>query len=158
MGDNVLTYEEKGESTIDEILGDSPKAKRSRRSVLRGQTLSYFFDAIEGVLASGYLSSPSTGRHVERGLTHITCEQLDMQIIRALENENYDWRTIEGIATECNIPPALVENRLRSMSSQIVCSSIADSRGRDLYTTRKHFLQRRKFWNRFLGVLSDQIR
>jgi len=68
------------------------------------------------------------------------------QVIMALENPNYDWRTIEGVSKETHLSLKEVQEILRKLGRQVIQSSIPDKRGRPLYTTREHY-QRRKLGN-----------
>lgn len=79
------------------------------------------------------------------------------QIIRALEDNRYEWRTVEGVAEQIGIPAAQVQEILESLKQEIVRSSIPDEAGRSLYTTRKHYRDTRGLGARFLDALSDKV-
>lgn len=82
------------------------------------------------------------------------------QVVRALENPKYDWRTIDGIAEETGIDSYQVSQILRFLPSavDIVKSSIPDKQGRQLFTTRNHYNKTQNFASRFLSAFSDRIR
>ena len=79
------------------------------------------------------------------------------QIIRALEDERYEWRTVDGVAEQIGIPAAQVQDILESLKQEIVRSSIPDEAGRSLYTTRKHYRDTHGLGARFLDALSDKV-
>lgn len=81
-------------------------------------------------------------------------------MVLALENPKYDWRTVDGISTETGIDPNQVAAILEGIRNlvDIVQSSVPDKRGRALFTTRKHYIERQTFVNRFLSALTDRIR
>ena len=79
------------------------------------------------------------------------------QIIRALEDDRYEWRTAERVAEQIGIPAARVQEFLESLKQEIVRSSIPDEAGRSLYTTRKHYRDTHGLGSRFLAALSDKV-
>jgi hypothetical protein len=78
-------------------------------------------------------------------------------IVRALEDERYDWRTIDGLSEQTGIPETKVKEVLASLEQVIVRSSIPDDSGRDLYTTRRHYRQTHGVGARFLSALSGRV-
>jgi anti-sigma B factor antagonist len=87
--------------------------------------------------------------------SHTISEDL---IMNALDNENYDWRTIEGIATECNLTQRHVEEILEKLQDEVIRSSVPDAKGRQLYTSRAHYKRSQSFLNKSLSALSDRIK
>jgi hypothetical protein len=79
------------------------------------------------------------------------------QIIRALEDSRYEWRTVNGVAEQIGIPAAQVQEILEGLKQEIVRSSIPDEAGRSLYTTRKHYRDTQGLGARFLAALSDKV-
>lgn len=81
-------------------------------------------------------------------------------VVRALENPKWDWRTIDGISEDTGIDPHQVALILTFLPNvvDIVQSSVPDKRGRALFTTRNHYNQRQNVANRILSVFSDRIR
>jgi hypothetical protein len=79
------------------------------------------------------------------------------QIIRALEDDRYDWRTVEGVVEQTGIPAAKVQEILRSLERDVVRSAVPDELGRALYTTRKHYRETHGLGARFLSALSDKV-
>jgi hypothetical protein len=79
------------------------------------------------------------------------------QIVRALENPKYDWRTVDGISEETGIEPSKVASFLNP-NPMVVQSSVPDKSGRPLFTTRKHYNERQNIANRILSAFSDRIK
>ena len=79
------------------------------------------------------------------------------QFIRALEDDRYEWRTVDGVSEQIGIPAAQVQEILESLKQEIVRSSIPDEAGRSLYTTRKHYRDTHGLGARFLDALSDKV-
>lgn len=63
------------------------------------------------------------------------------KIIAALENSQFKWRTISGIAAETKLPAGDVLEVLAKLSDagMVLRSKEPAENGADLYTTRKHF-------------------
>lgn len=76
-------------------------------------------------------------------------------LVKALEDEKYDWRTVGGLAKELDITEAEVILLLTSMPDQIVRASDAD--GRSLFTTRNHYEQTHGLGDKVLSALADRI-
>lgn len=92
---------------------------------------------------------------------HYILDENGQRVVRALENPQYDWRTIDGISEETGLDRwtvASIIQFLPNVNVEVVQSSIPDKRGRPLFTTRKHYLERRSFVNRLLTAFSDRIR
>jgi hypothetical protein len=76
-------------------------------------------------------------------------------VLTALENPNYQWRTIEGIVKETSLPLDDVEQCLRDLNDQVV--SVV-SAGRTLYTTRDHYQKKESLLNRTISAFSDRVK
>jgi len=85
-------------------------------------------------------------------------DQNKKDVIAALENDKYDWRTAQGVAHDTGLPVDHVHQILAALSDDVIRSSALDARGRPLYTTRKHYKKKQNFANRLLSALSDQIK
>jgi hypothetical protein len=87
-------------------------------------------------------------------------DEKGQRVVQALENPNYDWRTVEGISQETGIDPHQVALILQFLPNLVplVQSSVPDKFGRALYTTRNHYNRRRNIGNRILSVFSDRIK
>jgi hypothetical protein len=80
------------------------------------------------------------------------------RVLKALENPDYEWRTVDGIVGETGLSPEKVQLILSQSSDDVVRSSQADSKGRPLFTTRHRYYGHVGFGNRVLSVLTDRIR
>ena len=78
-------------------------------------------------------------------------------MIGALEDERYDWRTVDGVSEQTGMPSPRVQEILKKLESEVVRSSIPDELGRALYTTRKHYRETHGLWDRFRSALSDKV-
>ncbi len=84
-------------------------------------------------------------------------DEKGQKVHRALENPNYDWRTVEGISQETGIDPYQVVQILKFLPD-VVQSSAPDKSGRALFTTRTHYNKRQNIGNRILSIFSDRIK
>jgi hypothetical protein len=65
-------------------------------------------------------------------------------VAKALEDPNWDWRTVKGVAHDTGLTEERVRELLES-SMSVLRSSVPDKEGRSLYTTRQHYKRRRSF-------------
>ena len=79
------------------------------------------------------------------------------RVLRALEDQRFDWRTVEGVAEQVGVPQTTVRQILEEQKDAIVRSSIPDDAGRNLYTTRKHYRQTHGFAARLRNALTDKV-
>jgi hypothetical protein len=93
------------------------------------------FDVTEGIRKVAELDRKAKEDRINR-------DKIDRVII-ALENPKYDWRTIEGVIEETQLPPEEVHKIIRELGSQVVKSKVPDNNGRALYTTKTHFNRRK---------------
>jgi hypothetical protein len=88
-------------------------------------------------------------------------EQLELDrrniVVRALEDPNYEWRTVEGVAEQTGLAAANVRQMLEELNGEIIRSSVPDESGRSLYTTRKHYRETQGLGTRILSALSDKV-
>ncbi len=78
------------------------------------------------------------------------------KVLNALQNPEYDWRTVDGIVQETGLSAEVVQQFLDTATDEVVQSTTPDARGHALYTTRDHFKSRKNILNRVLSVLSDR--
>jgi hypothetical protein len=80
------------------------------------------------------------------------------QVLNALTNSGYDWRSVEGISDETGIPESQVTAILEEDLGGVVVKSF-DQQYRDtyLYTTRNQYRRIRGFWDDFLTLTCDRI-
>jgi hypothetical protein len=80
---------------------------------------------------------------------------LKTAVIRALEDERYDWRTLDGLATALGTSEREVLGVLNSIPDQIVRAASAD--GQSLFTTRSHYEKTHGFGDKILSALADKV-
>lgn len=81
-------------------------------------------------------------------------------VINALENPQYKWRTIHGIAEEVGFEETEILGLIKSLAEEgvLVRASTPDKSGRELFTTREHYRMTESFINRFFSTTSDIIK
>jgi len=79
------------------------------------------------------------------------------KIKRALENPNYKWRTLEGIAKETKSPVVTITSTFAAHADEVLKSAIPSTDGRELYTTRDHYRQRSTLWDRLESVITNKV-
>lgn len=85
-------------------------------------------------------------------------EDLKEKVITALENPDFDWRTLQGISKEIGIAQEKIKEIISQLDELIVQSSIPDKDGNDLYTTRKHYNETQSFFKRSINAASGSIK
>jgi len=77
----------------------------------------------------------------------------------ALHNGEFDWRSLEGIASETHLAPLEVSNILeQQLSNEVVRSVDKNHPGAYLYATRERYNKIRGPWNRVLSVITNQVK
>lgn len=80
------------------------------------------------------------------------------KIAEALENDNYVWRTVDGIVRDTGLPRTTVENAVQwDDQLDAIVASYPDNEGRTLYTTRRHYQKKRPFGWRVLGAIAGKM-
>lgn len=80
------------------------------------------------------------------------------RVLEALNNPEFDWRTVDGIVGETGLDKEKVQSILDVLSNDVVRSTQMDSKGRPLFTTRRRYYAHLGLGNRVLSVLTDRIR
>jgi len=80
------------------------------------------------------------------------------RVLTALENPEYNWRTVEGVSNETGLGQDEVAHILSSLSDQIVQSSVPNKKGQALFTTRRKYYRNGNLAGRLLSVFSDRIK
>ena len=75
------------------------------------------------------------------------------QVLRALENPKYVWRTVDGLSREVGLPKGRITDALAHIPSDVLVTT--PSRKGQLFSTRHHYRQRQSTWSRILSALSD---
>ena len=78
------------------------------------------------------------------------------EIKKSLENPNYKWRTIDGVAKATGLDSVTVVSSLSNYSDIIVKSSIPSKDGKDLYTTRDHYEETSSTFSLFISSLKNR--
>jgi len=79
------------------------------------------------------------------------------KVVQALEDDRYVWRTIDGIVKDTGLPRVTVENAVQwDDEIDAIIASYPDDKGRTLYTTRRHYQQKRPFGWRVLGAIAGK--
>jgi hypothetical protein len=94
-------------------------------------------------------AKPFYGSVLKSDLSELSDEDLRKSlesalVMKALEDPEWDWRTVAGVAEETGLPKGKVRELLES-STSVIRSSVPDNEGRSLYTTRQHYKARRSF-------------
>jgi hypothetical protein len=77
-------------------------------------------------------------------------------VVEALENPDYEWRTIPGIAAETGLPPDRVTQILEQLIAKRLVISSSDTEGRKLFTTRPHFREKAPLWEKFVAAIKNR--
>jgi DNA-binding IclR family transcriptional regulator len=79
-------------------------------------------------------------------------------VIAALENPQYKWRTIAGIAASTGLAEGQVRRILHYLEREGVAiqSSVDAEDGSALFTTRLHYREKASLWHRFLAALRNR--
>lgn len=85
-----------------------------------------------------------------------TEQQLTL-VLKALANENFKWRTVEGVAEETGLSANLVLEIISSNKEKIAKSSIPTEDYKDLYTTREHFLKKASYYEKLTGAFKNRL-
>jgi hypothetical protein len=80
------------------------------------------------------------------------------KVLRALENPQFDWRTIEGISKETGLAVEAIRMALENLKDIVIRSSIPASDGRSLYTTRRHYNSRQSLLTRSLSAVTGSVK
>jgi len=80
-----------------------------------------------------------------------------MAEVKALENPQYQWRTVPGVAKEVNLDPGKVLEVIANNRDKVVRSSVPSTSGEILYTTREHHRQHAPIFAKILGALKNRI-
>lgn len=88
-----------------------------------------------------------------------TADEVKKMIIDALENKNYDWRTVNGIVRETALPVEEVRDMIKKLAEDgiIVRAPYTAKNGANIYTTRKHYHETIGPLGRLISALTDRI-
>ena len=97
------------------------------------------------------VGAPDVARVPEADLARsldVAVSEAKAELVRALEDPKWDWRTAEGAAKDTGLSPDQVLYILESDPGTFIRSRVPDSNGRPLYSTRDRYAQRRGFLDR----------
>jgi hypothetical protein len=88
-----------------------------------------------------------------------SAEEIEKEVVGALENANYDWRTIDGIVRETHLPKEEVCDMIKQLAKEgiLVRAPYLDKQGRQIYTTRKHYHETVGLLGRLISSLTNRI-
>ena len=80
------------------------------------------------------------------------------KVLKALEDERYTWRTINGIAAEVKVPKTVVVETITDLSRQgvVVRSSTPSTTGEPLFTSRKHLRETASVTGRLIAAFKNR--
>jgi predicted transcriptional regulator len=80
------------------------------------------------------------------------------KIIAALEDANFKWRTVAGVAKQAGLSPEQVTTGLKTLIDVglVMRSTIPSEKGDDLYTTRKHYKTYAPLGERLLAAFRNR--
>ncbi len=80
------------------------------------------------------------------------------RVIKELENANYKYRTVQGVASAAGLEQKTVKRIIDWLGDEgvVMQSSGDDPDGNALYTTRSHYRQKSSFWERFRASLRNR--
>ncbi|SES91160.1 hypothetical protein SAMN04488587_1529 [Methanococcoides vulcani] len=87
-------------------------------------------------------------------------DDIEIRVIASLNEPEYDWRTVSGIARENSLNKDVVEHAIfkLQMKGVVVESSNLDDNGHEIFTTKKKYMRKGNFANRILTALSDKVK
>lgn len=80
----------------------------------------------------------------------------EKNIEKAFENDNYEWRTIRGVAKEAKVNQNDVRDYISRHGDKVVKSSARNREGEPLYASRKTRRERGSISSRFLSAVRNR--
>jgi len=90
----------------------------------------------------------------ERNRNMTNSKSVEERILQSLQDPNWDYRTVDGIAKETGEAASNIEAFLEAHPESVWKSRIPDRQGRSLYTVKGRRAQSKEFWR----ALSTYIR
>lgn len=97
----------------------------------------------------GSIAKPDVMQVTEQELQRSLEGAIGRAVFKALEDPQWDWRTVDGLAEDTGLSSDQVLKVLESSPDEVIRSRTFDRRGRALYTTRRHYTKRRGFLDPF---------
>ena len=80
------------------------------------------------------------------------------QVIKALENPDFQWRTLDGISRETGLSQIEILQVFQEIEGQLLRSAEPDKHGKTVYTTRRHYYSTQGFFTRSLTAATGSIK
>lgn len=77
-------------------------------------------------------------------------------VLKALGNEKFNWRTIDGVSQETGLSAEQIIAALNAASDKIVKSSSRSPDGKALFATREHFRKNAGTFEKLLGAIKNR--
>jgi hypothetical protein len=85
-----------------------------------------------------------------------TMDDDDKKVLEALANQNFEWRTISGVAKETELSVERVMKVVSTCGDKIVQSSVTSTSGDLLYTSRDKYKQKKNLLKKVSAVLRNR--
>jgi len=135
---------------------------------------------VEGDLLSRYKNAQSTGHYFAMDQARMNLdisnlfsknavddispsgkshEEIRQEVITALENKNYDWRSIDGISRETHLPKGEIKDTIKQLIKEgsVIYAPYKNKKGHRLYTTVKQYRKTRGILVRIVSTLTDRV-
>lgn len=80
------------------------------------------------------------------------------QVLGALADSRFTWRTVHGVAKQTGLPEATVFKVISDNTDDIVQSSVPSTSGSILFTTREHFNEKGTVAEKIIGAFKGRVR
>ncbi len=75
------------------------------------------------------------------------------RLVRALENPAWIWHTVDGLVRGTGLSQQEVLALLEAMPDTVM----AFHKGKPIYTTRRHYKQKRGLWHRYVDAVTNSL-
>lgn len=82
--------------------------------------------------------------------------QEEKALFQALENEKWEWRTVDALVKESGMTEKDVRRTLEKYTKIITKSSIPDKKGNELYTLRSRYIERKSSLKKALSFIGKK--
>lgn len=134
--------------------------RQPRRAVQEYSRSLYPVHGMDVLVSSEYMESESG---YERGSEVSEIEEEENiqpreRVLSSLQNPEYDWRTISGIARESGLDEQTVLESLHSLGPEVVRAERTDNQGNHLYTTPEKYRVREPLVNKLLSLFAGRVK
>jgi hypothetical protein len=86
-------------------------------------------------------------------------DDITTKVVKALENDQYVWRSLDGIKSETGLSLEEINYILKDLAEKRgLAHAIKPSTGINYYTTIKHWKEKESGWNKVLSSVSGSYR